>query len=91
MPESRDILYADLADVHVGIRQTNYKQSYWMVLHPQKPNEVDRCIISELDYICNHKKSLPENFHAKFPSSYKITSFKILCKTSWLGYKLWVQ
>ncbi|XP_011700643.1 PREDICTED: uncharacterized protein LOC105457591, partial [Wasmannia auropunctata] len=25
-------------------------KSYWMVLHPQKPNE-DQCIVSELDYI----------------------------------------
>ena len=29
-----------------------------MVLHPQKPNEVDRCIVSELDYICNRKKKI---------------------------------
>jgi len=49
--------------VHAGIRQTNYKRSYWIVFHPQKPNEVTGCIVSELDYICIHKKSLSENFY----------------------------
>ena len=33
-----------------------------MVLYPQKPNEVDRCIISELDYICNRKKIIARKF-----------------------------
>lgn len=41
--------------VHVGIR-----------LHPQRPNEVDRCIVvSELEYY-NRKESLPKNFHGKY-------------------------
>ncbi|KAG5346600.1 GVQW3 protein, partial [Acromyrmex charruanus] len=51
----------------------------YVVLHPQKPNEVDRCIVSELDYIRNRKKSLPKIFTRNFHFLTK-TSFKILCK-----------
>lgn len=47
----------------VGLERPHYifanqfycKDHFWMVVHLQKPNENDRCIVSELEHFSNRK------------------------------------
>lgn len=60
-----------------NLHKTCHKERRRKSIHPQNPNEDDQCIVSELDYICNSKKSFPEKYQTKFPFYHKKTFFLI--------------